>query len=62
MKQITDAQIEALKQGAANAGDDATVRDCRKALEGGKAARERVEAIIRDTQAEAEYQEDGESA
>lgn len=43
---ITDSQIEALQIEAGMAGDADTVRDCKKALDGVKAARKRIARII----------------
>jgi len=45
---ITDSQIEAIQIEAGMAGDSATVADCKKALDGVKAARRRIARIIAD--------------
>jgi len=49
--EMTQAIAE-LEQEAAQAGDAETVRDCAKALRGGKAARARCERIINDNRKE----------
>ena len=54
MNQITAQQIAALRDEAAQHGDEATVKDCDRANRGSKAAARRLAAIIAEAQAMAE--------
>lgn len=51
---LTDSQIATIEQEAAQAGDDATVRTCRRALAGSRRARQLVARILRTAASEQE--------
>lgn len=53
LPEITTAQVEALEQEAAQAGDDAQVAICRRALDGSQRAWRECQRVIRAAQAQA---------